>query len=176
MHQEKCFAFFFVDFKCSACKLWFGLSRQISEYLWTRCSFPTHLAEFNWERRHRLTATVKVICPPCAVYCRSSKRPGLSTLIMCSVLIVCLWDNGAAEKRISSCSDFHQCSCQTFSLFTLHLPTRPFSPERCWGDGRLQFVLFPPSDGRKTQILQCRNTIIEKYSLKKGPVLTILRQ
>lgn len=33
---------------------------------------------------------------------------------MYSVLIVHLWDNGAAEKHFSSCSDFHQCSCQIF--------------------------------------------------------------
>lgn len=123
---------------------------QISEYLRTRCSFSARLAEFNWERCRRLTATVKVIRPPCAVYCGCSERTGLSTLIMYCVLIVCLWDNGAAEKRISSCSDFHQSSCQTFSLFTLHLPTRPFSPKRCWGDGRPPFILFRPSDGRKT--------------------------
>ncbi len=126
------------------------------------CERAARPAEFNWERGHRLAATVKVICPPCAVYCTSRERTGLSTLIMDSVLIVCLWDKGAAEKRISKCSDFHQCSCQTFSLFTLHLPARPFSPERCWGDGRLQFGLFPLSDGRTAWICHCSYTTTKK--------------
>lgn len=120
--------------------------------LWTRRSFPPHLAEFNGEGCHRLTAAVEVVRP---VYCRCSERTGLSALIMDSVLIVCLWDNGAAEKPISKCSDFHQRGCQTSPFVYTWFSSEAL---QSWKVLRRHMAAVCPLHGGQTQILQCENT------------------
>lgn len=123
------------------------------------CEHAARLAEFNWDRCRRSTAAVKVVRPACLL--QIQQRTGLSALIMDSVLIVCLWDNGAAEKRISSCSDFHQCSCQT-SPFVY----TPFTSEalQAWKVLRRRTAAVCPFYGGDAQILHCGKTTTKKHS------------